>query len=226
MSIRYLIKFASFKPQDLEIIGTILNCPTMARILFPASLSTNAKDSISLGSAADFKIASIPREFYSKSLVRVPIKGECGVNFSITVYFEKSLIPNVINLEFSLDHLNSGLLTSDVLKNLFAEIIPVFQASYGCVDVLPTSQQISPAKYIKSEDFISYPVDIGWITYYGMELLDILGRDKFQSLKNCSEIYSLYEGIVLLLQTEIYCGSVTDQLKKDSLSLELGLSLL
>ena len=101
----YAIAIMSFSPKQPTIIRSILACPTVSKLLFPAILPTRPGGGIDLNSASEFDLNLVPKEFYAKSLVNIPLDGQNGIKFSSTIYLKKTVVPNVINFEFNSQHL-------------------------------------------------------------------------------------------------------------------------
>ena len=197
----YAIAIMSFSPKKPTIVKSILACPTVSKLVFPAILPTRPGGGIDLNSASEFDLNLVPQEFFAKSLVNIPFDGKNGIKFSSTIYLKKTVVPNIINLEFNSHHLEEGIVNLDNLQALLTEIIPIFQADHASIYHQKIALDEEP-RYYRTPDYKSYPLDMDWINYYGPEMINILGRWRFDALKSCAEKYDFHEGIMVILQEE------------------------
>jgi len=186
----------------------------------------------------DFDVAQVPKAYYSSdgTLVNIPVDGENGIGFSATIHLREvagTRFPNTVNLDFTRDHLDAGIVTLADLKALLVEVIPAFKAEEGSVFDLkrprfphPSGGTASePRRYTMNADGRSYPISLEWISYFGPELLALTGRERFDRLRTCAEKYELHDGIVVILQDEPF--DRTDPAHRERLAraeAELGLA--
>ncbi len=220
----YIVKILSFSSHLLNIVPSVLACPTLSKLIFPAVLPTEPGSGIRLDSAENFTESIIPKDFYTESLVNIPLISINGLEFSSTIYLKKTITPNVINLKFTSQHWEMKTITLTDLKCLFDEIIPAFKADYGSVYAEKSSSTAS-AKYIRTPEFRSYPLEIDWLTYMGSEMVSLLGRERLSALKTYAEKYDCYEGTIILLQEEPLCqGNPDHQTRQSQAQAELKLA--
>lgn len=210
-AVRILSSDPTIKP---DVVRSVLACRTVSKLVFPAMLFTHPGGGVRLPSADQFDVPLVPKEFYNESLVNIPLHGENGIEFSATIYFHETIVPNVINLQFTSEHLEKRIVTLTDLKALLAEVIPVFRAYEASVyhnyhikiplpDLGPGAFGFEEPKYvIRTSDHRSYTLDLDWITYYGPKLLEHIGSARFAALQTCAEKYKLHGGIVVVLQEE------------------------
>ena len=197
----YAIAIISFSPKQPTIVKSILACPTVSKLVFPAVLPTRPGGGIDLNSASEFDLNLVPQEFSTKSLVNIPLDGKNGIKFSSTIYQKKTVVPNVINLEFNSQHLEEGILNPDNLQALLTEIIPIFKADHASIYHQKSALDEEP-RYYRTPDYKSYPLDVDWINYFGPKTIELLGRWRFNALKSCANKYDFHEGIMVILQEE------------------------
>jgi hypothetical protein len=203
----------SFYPHTVEVIYEILSCPTLKQVLFPAKLYIQSDVSIELSAPSDFHISQVPREFSNESLSSIALLGNNGVEFFSRIYLIESSTPHVFGLKFTSEHLQTKQICFESLKTLFTEAIPGFQAHYGAVYGRHLDRQrysASKIRYYVEENYKSYPLRIGWMTYFGKPMLEFLTLERFMELHTCSEKYELYNGIMVILQAEPYDESNPD----------------
>ncbi|MGI0013998.1 MAG: hypothetical protein ACREBU_11235 [Nitrososphaera sp.] len=199
----YAASLGSFQHHAPDVVESILSCPTVSKILFPAILPTSADSGIRLTSPNDFKISLVVKELYAEGLVRIPLSGERGVKFASTIYLFQDLVtPNTVSFVLTDDHFRKGFVQLDDLRMLFAEIVPIFRVEHGSVYDQETAHRPGKPKYFLGPNQKSYPLDLDWITYFGPELVEFLGQGRFVALHSCVSKYELYGGIMIVLQNE------------------------
>ena len=199
----YAISIMSFSPKQPTIVKPVLACPTVSKLIFPALMYTNPDGGIDFNNASEFDLNLVPKEYYAEGLVRIPIYGKNGIQFSSTIYEGEAVIPNVVVMKFNSQHLEEGIVTQDNLQALLTEIIPMFDADHA--SIYPRRKKGSkrvPPKYYRAPDYKYYPLDMHWINYFGPEMINILGRWRFNALKSSAKKYDFHEGIMVILQEE------------------------
>ena len=174
----YVVRILSFKSHSIDITQSLLTCPTLSKLIFPAILNTSPSSSIPLASADQFDVALVPEEFFGESFVGIPLHGENGIKFFISISEGEKVTPDVINLKFESKHLQLGTVTMADLKALLAEVIPLFRTSHASVYDERAGQRSDGIKRFRSPSFRSYPLDLEWITYFGSEMMEFLGRER------------------------------------------------
>jgi hypothetical protein len=211
----YVFRILSFHPHQVDIIQSVLACPKVSKLVFPAVIYTGVDSSISIGSADQLDIALVSKELSKKldastverfdddqTSLRIRLHGEKGIEFSSSIHLAQSPTPNVINLKFSSEHLQSEALTLSDFKELFSELISVFQADHASIYDRKASHRSKHPKYLRTADFRSYPMEMEWLTYFGSQMIELLGRERFANLHTCVEKYDLHEGIMVILQED------------------------
>ncbi len=211
----YIARILSFSSHTLDILPSIFTCPTLNKLIFPALLPTEPGGGIRLNSAEEFTESLIPKDFYTKSLVNIPLYSTNGLEFSSTIYLKKTITPNVINLKFTSKHWEMQTVTLTDLKGLFDEIIPIFKADYASVYTEQSSYTAS-SKYIRTPEFRSYPLEIDWLTYLGPEMISLLGRERLSNLKTYAQKYDSHEGTIIILQEDPLCRDNPDHQTRQS----------
>lgn len=213
--VNYVFRILSFHPHQADVIQSVLACPKVIKLVFPAVIYTGVDSSISIGSADQLNIALVSKEL-SKELdastverfdddqtsLRICLHGEKGIEFSSSIHLVQAPTPNVINLKFSSEHLQSETLTLSNLKELFSELISVFQADHASIYDRESIHRSKHPKYLKTANFRSYPIEMEWITYFGPQMIELLGRERFTNLHTCVEKYDLHGGIMVILQED------------------------
>ncbi|MGV0028166.1 hypothetical protein [Phormidesmis priestleyi] len=211
----YVVRILSFCPQQVDIVQSVLACPEVSRLVLPAVIYIGVDSTISIGSVDQLNIALVSKEL-SKELnastaerfdddqtsLRIRLHGEKGIEFSSSIHLVQVPTPNVINLKFSSEHLQSETLTLSNLKELFSEISSVFQADHASIYDRKASHRSKHPKYLRTANFRSYPIEMEWITYFGPQMIELLGRERFTNLHTCVEKYDLHGGTMVILQED------------------------
>jgi hypothetical protein len=223
--IQYAISIASFQTKNLDSILHVFATPALSNLVFPAELPVAPKKSIFLSDPSDFKVSMIPKEFISTDglVACIPLYCKNGLRFHATLYLnKKTIIPNMINIEFTSDHLTQTIITLPVIKSLLKEVIPVFEADQA--SVYDTYLQKIPHKgegfgfekinYFQNKDGLYYQLKIGWVNYFGPRMLKDIGEERFHNLHACLEKSKLHEGILAILQEEPVDNSNPDHVAR------------
>ncbi|KAM3096001.1 hypothetical protein ACKFKG_12110 [Phormidesmis sp. 146-35] len=211
----YIVRILSFCPQQVDVVKSVLACPEVNRLVFPAVLYTGNDSTIPLDSADQLNIESVYEELFRRSnaptvekldddqtLVVIRLCGKNDIEFSSTIHLVQTPTPNVINLKFSSKHLQSETLTLSSLKELLSELISVFQADHASIYDRKSIHRSKHPKYLRTADFRSYPIEMEWITYFGSQMIELLGRERFTNLHTCVEKYDLHGGTMAILQED------------------------
>ncbi len=211
----YVVRILSFCPQQVDIVKSVLACPEVTRLIFPAVLYTGNDSTIPLDSANQLNIESVYEELFRRSnaptveeldddqtLVVIHLRGKNDIEFSSTIHLVQTPTPNVINLRFSSKHLQSETLTLSSLKELLSELISVFQADHVSIYDRKSIHRSKHPKYLRTANFRSYPIEMEWITYFGPQMIELLGRERFTNLHTCVEKYDLHGGTMVILQED------------------------
>lgn len=215
----YTANLLSFQTHGLDSLNSILSCPTLKQVLFPATLPISPGGSIYLTSPEELDVSMIPKEFFEESLVHIPLTSEHGIEFFMTICFGEVVVPNVFGLTFTSEHLQAGMLNLELLKALFSETIPVFKGDYGAVydkQFARRLHQTRSRKFFKDERNRSYPLQIQWMSYFGEEMLFFLRSERFSRLQTYSEKYELNNGMMVILQEEPFDDNNPEHRRKQA----------
>jgi hypothetical protein len=222
---RYVFRALSSQEHNTGIVQQSLTCPTIQRLVFPASLPVAPGKAIRLETLGEFELSLVPREFYTEDLVNIPLEGINGIEFSVTIHFLRgSQTKDVINLLFTSEHLKNHTISNAHLKALAEEVIPIFQCNHLSVYDETIIQYQERPKYFAGPHGKNYPVEIGWMTYFGPELVEFLGRAKFDAMQTCAEKYDLYGGVLVILQETPFQADEASHREREAKAIaELGL---
>jgi hypothetical protein len=204
--ITYAIKILSnthHKELKEEILRSVLSCPTMSVLLFPATL-VRKKDRVTIQGVNQFRLSLIPNEMKRDQFITVNLAGQSGLQFSARIHCIDTIFADSLQIRFSQSILRDNTISFPMLKSLLEEIIPVFRASHASLfDVGILKRENRPINFPKTR----YPYGIDWITYFGPDMIEYLGRERFDQLKSVHDKYELNRGIMVILQEEPYVES-------------------
>ena len=183
-----------------EVVYAVLKCPSVSKLVFPAQLPIAPRRKLLLNAPEEFDLALVPKVFKSKSDLTVNLVGMNGIELGLLISYEKSF-SSTFELAMPLKDVKDGVVNFHDIKAVFMEVVHVFQAYGGRVFYGgPKSEEERNAWFPQRE--LTINITLGWLTYYGQSVLDILGRDRFERLVTCKEKVSLNGGILIILQEE------------------------
>lgn len=194
---------ASLRP---EIISSLLSCPTVEKLVFPAKLPVASKKSIYLSQASDFELSLVPKAFQRKGRFLVPLDGENGITLEIDLNMSNAWdTPRGWSHRFGLyvpfGRAKELAITGSILEQCFREILPLFPCEeQGHVLYFGPSEQ--DKIYYNYGSRRSILISLEWLSYYGPKALEVLGRERFDNLKTCQKKVELEGGILVVLQEE------------------------
>jgi hypothetical protein len=106
----------------------------------------------------------------------------------------------VIVFKFQEEHLQTSLLTLESLKPAIIQIGNSLGGSIRLRHGRISRYRRNLASYRGPR--IHHPKEIGWISYFGSELVDFLGCERFDRLHTCAEKKYLQDGSILLVLQE------------------------
>ncbi len=208
MENHYVVRLTREKSIESEVIKTILAAPQLARLLFPAEmyagfivpiesiddLDASLIKTISLDSVEDFDASLIPKDDIDRFGTRILLRCQNGLDFSMMANSQE-IISGFVNIFFSPQHLKTAVLNYDTLKAIIFELVPIFQPIDGTIYDKRNKERLR--YYSFPSDFNSYPLEIGWISYFSPYLVESIGREKFQQLQSCAEKVEFNGGFLI-----------------------------
>jgi|GEM_PF-6204427 len=200
--------FRSFHPKinDIDIIPEIISLPAIEDLVFPADIANKAaKDGkYYLQHASDFRVEMISTSLINDSYTRVLFNG--SVDFAVGLSSESRYSPETIaNCILSQQKIASQIIPGNLLTKAVQQLGLFFDDAYVNVT------DLNARKYRESKSFVGfgdkrYPIDIGWMIYFGPDLVDIIGRAKFELVNDlvAEKIKFSNGGIYLKTVDEIY----------------------
>lgn len=216
---KYSFVIWSFKPQKTEMFDNLLNNKVIAPLVFPAKMfiGENKTEAIYFSNSGEFSSSLIPRENYSIETGRISLYlyPDNGLEFYAAALPSSKIAPSVITLDFTTKHIQQESITLDDMIMLIRESIPDFEIGQAC---LYDSHQIripeptggyrilKPTTY-KRPAGGHYRLEMDWLTYFGKDYLELIGRKRFDELKTCYLKEEVNNGILVVLQEEPFDNS-------------------
>lgn len=142
------------------------------------------------------------------STTNISLLNESGTYCSIRTTCETSLMNSAIVIKFEDNQKLLQSLNTEFFEFLFSEIVPIFKPYYASVyDNMARTRFLPSGQHMIYRDKISqrnYPFQINWITYFGLEILETLGVERFRKLETCCKKYQLFQGVLIVLQEEAF----------------------
>lgn len=207
---KYTMNFLSFCPHSEETIYKILECSSLKRIIFPSKLpALESGERRDVFSIEDIRENSLLSEHPQTNTTNISLFSESGVQFSIRVTQETALMASSIVIKFPDNKEFLKTLNIGTLKSLFFEIVPILKPHCASLydSSKPGRRHLPSGNLMFYRDKVSrrdYLLEIQWITYFGLEMINFLGVERFKDLKSCFLKQQLFEGILVLLQEEAF----------------------
>jgi len=188
-----------------EVIPSLLSCPSLQEVLLPARLPVAPRKEVLIEKTARFDLSLIPKAFQRYSTIYLPLDGDNGTTLEFTLSLKKE---DVINFGhaflffFMREHIEQGILSIAVLKQIIAEVSALLNPSGIKVshfyprNIQPYQSSRRPKVYH------GVKLELEWFSYYSPADLSIIGRERFDNLRTCYEKYDFMGGIMIILQEE------------------------
>ena len=213
---KYHMTMHSYEPHNLEIVQSVLACPSFEQLMFPLRI-VNPKQPERVHivqTLADLDLSLVEKELilskdpqYDKTPHFTLIGSDNDIEVDFSLILSEKLnkkpdrIPDTVGLHFRDQHLTESIINLEILKKVVVEVIPAFRINTA------NSSDTLRYKYLKNLSFIETPhgsriVALGWMSYFGKELVEHIGRDRFDRLETCAEKIEIDDGILVVLQEE------------------------
>ena len=131
-----------------------------------------------------------------------------GIDISTYISHEKVDGHHGLVIKFFETFFASSKFSSKLLESLCLEIIPIFKPYYASAFDASRPTRVTPSEesmyYENKASQRSYPLEVRWVTYFGLEMLEFLKVERFQNLKTYFKKYQLDQGVLLILQEEVF----------------------
>ncbi len=226
---RYVAQFLSFQSFSKAAVYDILSCKIVDKIIFPARVSQpEPKVSMDVLSIEDIKVSDVVNHFSDQDILHFSVYGRNRVELFFTLWlFDKGSSSNVIGFKFESIENEAFRLDLDIASSLILEILPIFKPFYAAVYDRATIRRLRSSGRLNQYKLHDkeYPLRIQWLTYFGPEMLDFLGKERFLNLKTCYDKCEYNKGILVTLLEDIYDDSNSEhQKRQEQAEKELGFS--
>jgi hypothetical protein len=214
---RYTIHFSSFYTHSPEILDELLRLPLVSKFVFPACIyvgdletylsegRVDEEDILRIDSSDQFRWSMLPN--IEDNYIIMSLTSDNGLGTCSTIRLKESDNDSVFYLQFDTAWLIQNKINVSVIKSLFEEVIPVFKAYSAVVYEKDSNRRLVDGMqkvnwYTVNNRF--YSIRLGWITFFGPLLLELIGHNRLEALTNCTEKYELHDGVVFVLQEDPY----------------------
>lgn len=205
----YTLNFLSYYPHSEDLVCDLLECITLQQILFPAKLiRPEPFDPLQIYSGEEIKAANMLKEFCHDTMPYMTLSNENGIQISTNISYETTLGHHTIVIKFFEDFFASSEFNYRLLESLCLEIIPVFKPYYASAfNASRPTRETPSGRSMSYKDKVgqrAYPLEIRWITYFGIEMLEFLTVERFNNLRTYFKKHELDQGLLLILQEDIF----------------------
>ena len=198
----YIISMGSYFPQTPAVAKEILEISELEQLIFPARLAVAPKKEIIISNPQGFDFSKVPKEFHPEYGFQIPLTSEDGIEFNFYGAYTVQAIPSTIVIRFTTDHLDREIIDLDVLQNIVVKSIPLFQSDTTFVYDLFSGRRPEARNYFKGPQGKNHPIRLDWITYYSNELVEFLGKWRFDKITSEVKVEELQDGSLIIIQTE------------------------
>jgi hypothetical protein len=217
----YVMNFHSYHPHTLNIIKDVFSAQSLQSKIFPFKFFVEPSISdktIIINSLNDFNIELISSDFSSETVTSVQFYSENGVELRCTIYSDSSMVsPNTFSIKFSTSHLQEEILDLEAIRSILFEVIPIFKShSAGVYDRKSDQRRnMYPQRGFYKYKGLTYVVLVHWIKFFGAEMIEFLGRERFAKLQTFEDKYDVYGGVLIILQKEPFDGSKAEHCERE-----------
>ncbi len=211
---QYTFAIWSYKAYTKKSFENIFKNSIFEKLIFPSRLYKNPEDFYQLNIPSEFSPNLIPEEFTSKETARTTLflHPENEMSFSASFHPSIHIAPNTIILRFTSEHIQNSVCSIDDFINLVKEGIPGFeigQASLYDSELIkiPELDGSGGHRFYKTPHFKrptggDYSLSLEWLTYFGEDYLNLIGRKRFENLKTYYLKQEISNGILVVLQSQ------------------------
>jgi hypothetical protein len=193
----YIARLLSFDADKLVVIQNTLEDSELQRIIFPAKVYTTGDDSIIATSFEQIVEVFELKQAEKKPIVVLTLYSENGLELSFTLYFTGAALPTVVLLKFKGEHIDNGIVNLKTFSRLIEHGIESFNLDHATVYDDATIPYPQGLQYFKGPQGRRYPIQLGWLNYFGADLVNLIGYDKFEGLQGYSKRLHDSGGITL-----------------------------
>jgi hypothetical protein len=218
----------SFDNHDVDIIRKILDYSEIRELIFPAKVYLSPETSWIMTSVEQLNEVFTRRQAQEPQIVVMTFFCLSGLEVSFTLYFTKTTLPNVFGIKFTSDHVNNNLINPKTLGMIIEQAIEGFYLDHATIYDEAIIQSLPYLKQFKGPKGRKYPLELGWLTYFGSELVDLIGRDRFERLQSYDIFPHTSGGLTLVYKRELSLFKQDEDFQANELAAitQLGLASL
>ena len=225
----YTLRIMTYTP-TMEDVNRVIRTKVFQDLIFPGRLATGKNIRLDLASADEFDIGLIGNSFrneFDSDNVGIYLRSDDGIKCSLATNPNEQILHTNLMLKFQEVHLISNLLNYDVLKEFMIDVGQAYRGFAGLLFDPLFYKEERRDKYGRFElhQEKSVKVEIGWMSYFGHEIVEFVGRERFERVQSAYEVSSLAHGAIFIgLQKETFDSSNPDHLAREKAVVdELGL---
>jgi Immunity protein 52 len=198
---KYALLSATYlTPLEFKDIETVCQIPLIQSLVFPADWSQSATLRMRLMRGSDFHLGLLlPSEHPNlRSIYFICVN---GMKFSCSIMNPRKGSSNTVVLQFTDEHISQGIISHNVLKAVILALHPVVQSDRVRVGPLKKRETYEPT-YFQGPGESQYGLSLGWMTYYSDQIVQWIGRDKFDALGKIIKVEPFASGLLVQLTDE------------------------
>lgn len=221
----YQLRILSSAVHTPDVLYHVLSTSTLAQWLFPCKLPLETPQTYqTFDSAHDFELPVRPSE---DGVYHFPLHAENEIKFTTTIYTRQPLVvPNVIGIEFPAHFIADKVVNPASIRQTLTEFAPVFRIDQATLYDRDISQYRKRTPYYFGTHNLRYPMELGWMSYFGGDLLAYLGEERFTALETYASEPAAGGIFLVLHDTPFNAVDDTDRAYEAQAVTELGLATL
>jgi len=208
------ITMIAYQDHNLEIVKKVLSGSIAQEMLFPLEFrrTKSRREPYTLANAAEFDLSLLLEEldYGDPYLSEYPSFTLNNRDRGLSLKFGFNLEPTqsttqksqVLMLSLADREIVDGSIGLATVRPLVEEFISTFMVKYAYASDAQAIKTLGRAKHFKLPQGFTCNVRLGWISFFGKEYVNYIGRDRFNRLETCFEKLDVNDGILIVLQEE------------------------
>lgn len=220
----YIARLLSFKADKSTTIPNMLADTSLQQLVFPAKVYTTGDHQAHVTAVEQVNEVFAQKRAEKKPITVLTLYSINGLEFSFTFYFTGAALPIVVLLKFTGEHVVRGVVSLETCSRLIEHGIEQFALDHATVyddAAIPTPYGL---QYFKGPEGCRYPIQLGWLNYFGSDLVDFIGRERFASIQGYTRRLHDSGGITLTYAKETVLFADNYQSAEGHALTQLGLA--
>jgi hypothetical protein len=222
----YIARLLAFDGEKQDVLQKMLSFAPIQRLIFPAKVYTTGDDSEIMNSTEQLVELFLQKQAEKKPIAVLTLYAENGLELSFTFYFAGANLPTVILLKFTGEHVQNNLVSLKILSRVVEQSMENFSLNHATVYDDATIPYPQGLKYFNTPQMRRYPIQLGWLYYFGHELVEFIGQDKFEGIQGYTKRLHDSGGITLTYEKDFDALDENQQFVEAKAIEQLGLSRL